>query len=1751
LSAASSIDLSLLLLNDRDVEGDSFSIVELFDADNGSVIMDGGTAQFTPRTGYFGDAGFHYRVTDARGATSIGYVNLGVLPQFALPIAVSDGGFEMLEDGILDIDPAVLLGNDFIPEGTTPIFLGLTSDDATVTLLDSGLYRVAPHANLFGQLVLTYAITNESGYAIPTTVTINVLPVADAPIAQDDVLSLTEDTPLTLFASALLANDSDPDRQALRLDAIVDSSGVAVALDALGRLTVTPDANVFGEAWFDYRVIDSAGQSAVARVTVDIAPVNDAPAIAALPLLTGAEDSVFRYAFSPDLFSDVDGDALAISVRGVGGAPLPAWLNFDPTSFVLSGTPPLDFYGQLAIELVVSDGRAETVRAAVIQITPVNDAPVRIATLADRSLAEDTALDFIIDPASFIDVDGDTLAYRATLASGDAMPAWLGFDGLRITGTPPADFAGQLDLTVTASDGLLSATANFRLTVTAVNDRPTLVRLLDDVSVSEDTLVDFLVPFDRFADVDGDALTFHARIAGGAALPGWLQFDGARLTGQPPADYNGLIDIEITATDGALTVSDIFRLSIDPANDAPVVLAPLAGLLIAEDTPVAIDIPLGTFADIDGDALTVGVTLANGDPLPGWLSYDAETRRLTGQPPADSHGRIDLAVTASDGTLSVSDALSITIAAVNDAPVLQTPLADHASLEDSPVIFTLPESSFTDVDGDALTLTARQVDGNPLPAWLHFDGQSFTGTPPANFNGMFDIEVFANDGLLAATDSFRLKITSVNDAPTVVTGIADASIRNRLVDIAVPLGNFADADGDLLTVSVLQADGSALPAWLSFANGRLTGTAPTDVPGPLVLVARASDGQSSVDDGFTLTFEAANSAPTVVTISSAAIAENAAAGTVVGRLAAIDGDAGDTHSFALAATSYRLDQALRLDPTAPVGIAYTGAPVTRPSGLLLTSMGRFAGAQGQGSFTVWRIRNSNAAAQTVRLNAASGQFDRTLTVGANSDTYVLSTDTAGSSTHRLYLGTALVDTKAASTSAFSASTPVSMVNPLFEIVGNQLRVRVGAALDFERLASTTVTVLATDAAGLSVSENLTITIGDVADYQLITGSDAANTLTGTAFADHLRGLGGNDRLTGDGGDDLIDGGAGTGDVAVFAGEQASYAIATNNGNVTIVDTVPTLDGNDGTDAIVGVETLEFKGGVRLGIASPIILDLDGNGVETLTAATSHARFDMDGDGLADDTSWFGRGEGLLFLDRDGNGTVSNAGEFSFVGDVAGARSDLEGLAAFDSNRDGRLDANDARFASFRIWRDRDGDGAADTSEIMTLGAAGVRSIALTGTAVNATTQPGEVAIVNRGSFGRTDGTVQGFIDAALTFLPSATAFPTLATQFQQMARKADRYVIRFADGAMTLALRDSNDRTDPRAGALSASSALTFRKGARYGLLSPIILDLDGDGVELRGMRKSKAAFDMNADGIADDTGWAGRDDGFLVIDRNLDGLITHASELSLAVENSAARSDLDGLAVLDSNEDGVVDARDSRFGELKIWVDANGNGTTDAGELGTLADHGITSLSLSARHIDGSARLGQNILISTATFTRSNGSTGTLGNVALAYRPGSDSPVAAPPLARRLQPMLFPEDGEVDAGTDGQDDGLLPDTLQSAFGAGSGSGLAQWLMGDAFERIDALGSAGQPGGAVPTSGPASPATPPALVSAPENLLMEPRSIINASKTGAGRLGSILPLDKQVALMVQDMAAFDGPTRSAADKLRRWGDVRPYADIHC
>ncbi len=151
---------------------------------------------------------------------------------------------------------------------------------------------------------------------------------------------------------------------------------------------------------------------------------------------------------------------------------------------------------------------------------------------------------------------------------------------------------------------------------------------------------------------------------------------------------------------------------------------------------------------------------------------------------------------------------------------------------------------------------------------------------------------------------------------------------------------------------------------------------------------------------------------------------------------------------------------------------------------------------------------------------------------------------------------------------------------------------------------------------------------------------------------------------------------------------------------------------------------------------PVVLDLDGDGLE-VTAASASPGFDFFASGHVNTTGWFKGGDGLLVYDGNQNGFVDNGSEISFLHNSPGAMTDLQGLRAFDTNLNNKLDSGDAMFSRFRIWKDSDMDGISDAGELKTLANSGVVSVNLTGSGGGYKSNGNEVYAV--ASFARSGG----------------------------------------------------------------------------------------------------------------------------------------------------------------------------------------------------------------------------------------------------------------------------------------------------------------------------------------------------------------------------------------------------------------------------
>jgi trimeric autotransporter adhesin len=237
--------------------------------------------------------------------------------------------------------------------------------------------------------------------------------------------------------------------------------------------------------------------------------------------------------------------------------------------------------------------------------------------------------------------------------------------------------------------------------------------------------------------------------------------------------------------DGTVWDLAAIEAKIAPSNLAPVVLAGVPDARVNEGSHFSLRLPDGAFFDPNPqDVLSYVVQLEGGGALPGWLSFNADTRTLSGTPGNAQVGTLHLVAVASDaGGLFAVDGFLLSVDDVDHAPRLLQEIGDRTTLEGTPFSLHIGDF-FTDDDaGDVLSYFAR-VAGAALPGWLSFDAASgvLRGSRSNEDVGELVLEVGARDGSGAsAATTFNFLLP--RSAGTTLTGTSGAdTLRGRTGD---------------------------------------------------------------------------------------------------------------------------------------------------------------------------------------------------------------------------------------------------------------------------------------------------------------------------------------------------------------------------------------------------------------------------------------------------------------------------------------------------------------------------------------------------------------------------------------------------------------------------------------------------------------------------------------------------------------------------------------------------------------------------------------------------------------------------------------------------------------------------------------------------------------------------------------------------------------------------------------------------------
>jgi hypothetical protein len=767
--------------------------------------------------------------------------------------------------------------------------------------------QVTPPPNVSGETTITLTVSDETASAFHRF-TFRIVAVNDAPsLAPLPDQSTDEDVPTAPFAFTVVDADDDPGALTLSGttsdETLVPSGNIVFGGTGTDRtVQVTPAPNRSGSATITVIVSDGRGGTGAETFVLTVNAVNDAPAIAPVPAQNTLEDTPLVV---PLTIADVDSALETLSLTASADAPG----LIAPSALVLGGsggsrtltiTPVANRSGQATIRVVVSDGVTSSSAAFTLTITAVDDAPT-ITAIPNQQTAEGTATGSIAFTIGDADNAADAPAAGLTLSAATSNPSIVPADNVvfggsgparTVTVTPSSNMPGVVEITITVSDGVLSAASSFLLTVAAVNDGPSISDVADQ-SVLEDVVIGPLAFTVSDSDHPAEALTVTA-ISSNTTLvePAGLVLGGAggnrTMTLTPAANQSGTATISVTVSDGSASATDQFVVIVTPVNDFPTVSA-IAPQTIDEDTASG-DIAF-TIADVDHDpaALTVGATSSNEAVVPAvnvTFGGAGAARTVRVVPAADASGTTTIGLTVTDpaGAL-VQTSFSVTVRSGNDTPTI-TVLEDITIAEDT----ATPDRAFTVGDAEtaadtlAVSASSSQTALIPLSAiTLGGTGASRTVrvTPVPNGSGTATITVTVSDGSASASEVFVVTVEPANDAPT----IAPPTFPNQSTDedAATPAQSFTIDDIDhaieTLVVSAASANPTLVPEGSITLGGsgalRTISVMPAaNESGAADVVVSVSDGVATTTAAFTVTVNPVNDPPVISPIADQVTSED-------------------------------------------------------------------------------------------------------------------------------------------------------------------------------------------------------------------------------------------------------------------------------------------------------------------------------------------------------------------------------------------------------------------------------------------------------------------------------------------------------------------------------------------------------------------------------------------------------------------------------------------------------------------------------------------------------------------------------------------------------------------------------------------------------------------------------------------------------------------------------------------------------------
>jgi subtilisin-like proprotein convertase family protein len=540
-----------------------------------------------------------------------------------------------------------------------------------------------------------------------------------------------------------------------------------------------------------------------------------------------------------DVFVDDRGRLLTASVSGSG------------TNRTITLTPTPNANGTTQVTVSVTDGTSTNSTSFNVVITPVNDAPV-IVGLSNTNTPANIRLRL---PFTVSDVETPTSGIALDISNSNSSVGTATLD--TSSGSPAVVFSpvaqGNTTVTVTASDGTITTTNSFVVTVTAPAG-PSISEIPSQ-TIDENTslTVSFTITNSPSTNVSVTASFTNPNLVSKITLSGSGTERQALITLLP--NRFGFSEIDITVTDDLGSATAAFGLTVRQVTP-PVSLGPIADRTTQEDVPARVVLDVQN-ANGNFDGLTFTGSASNPNLVSG-VSFTQEGTNMVATVNLVPHafGLTTVTINLNDGTTTTSRTFALNVIEVDDAPII-APIGDRTVNEDSQVTIQLnvtdSDSPLSSVEVSGTSSNTNIVSGVTMSR----DGANLFATLNlvSNANGNATITIKADEGTNHVSQSFVVTVVPVNDVPTLGPISDQTSIVNSTVTLRL---NVSDIDTDISQLTFTGATtNSDLVSSIRFSNDGTNVTATItlvpDATGTAPITITAHDGTNTVSQSFTLT----------------------------------------------------------------------------------------------------------------------------------------------------------------------------------------------------------------------------------------------------------------------------------------------------------------------------------------------------------------------------------------------------------------------------------------------------------------------------------------------------------------------------------------------------------------------------------------------------------------------------------------------------------------------------------------------------------------------------------------------------------------------------------------------------------------------------------------------------------------------------------------------------------------------------------